>query len=117
MPELPDITVYVERTAALFGGSVLEDVRVASPFVLRSVDPPLAAVRGRVLRGCRRMGKRVVWELDGDLFLVFHLMIAGRFHVRPRGAKGGGKAALAAFDFPRATLPPLGGNGDENEER
>jgi formamidopyrimidine-DNA glycosylase len=104
MPELPDVTVYVERIAALYGGARLEDVRLGSPFLLRSVDPPISAARGARLLGCRRLGKRIVWELEGELFLVFHLMIAGRFHRKARGAKVGGRVALAAFDFPDSTL-------------
>ncbi len=104
MPELPDVTVYVERIRARYGGRRLEDVRVASPFVVRTVDPPLAEARGRTLEGVRRLGKRIVWALEGDLFLVFHLMIAGRFHEKKRGAKLAGRVALAAFDFPDATL-------------
>ena len=104
MPELPDVTVYVERTQALFAGQPLGDIRIASPFLLRSVDPPIATARGKRLRACRRLGKRIVWELEDDLFLVFHLMIAGRFHVRPLGAKAGGKVGLAAFDFAQSTL-------------
>lgn len=104
MPELPDVTVYVERTRALFGGARLAAVRVASPFLLRSVDPPLKVAEGRTLRDVRRLGKRIVWDLEDDLFLVFHLMIAGRWHLRPAGARLSGRAALAAFDFPSATL-------------
>jgi formamidopyrimidine-DNA glycosylase len=80
MPELPDVTVYVERLAALTGGAVLEKVRLKSPFLLRSVQPPLSAAQGRVVRGTRRLGKRIVIELEGELFLVLHLMIAGRLH-------------------------------------
>jgi formamidopyrimidine-DNA glycosylase len=104
MPELPDVTLYVERTAALFAGQPLEDICIASPFLLRSVEPPLAAARGRRLAGCRRLGKRIVWELEGELYLVFHLMIAGRFHLKPRLARPAARVGLAAFDFPTATL-------------
>lgn len=104
MPELPDVTVYVERLVALTGGSVLEKVRLKSPFLLRSVQPPLSAVHGRVVRGVRRLGKRIVFELDGELFLVLHLMIAGRLHWKAAGAALGGRISLAAFDFSTGTL-------------
>lgn len=104
MPEFPDIVVYVERLAALVGGRPLERVRLASPFLPRTVAPPLADAEGRTVRGVRRMGKRIVIELDGELFLVLHLMIAGRLHWRDAGAKVPGKVGLAAFDFPSGTL-------------
>ncbi|PKN57935.1 MAG: formamidopyrimidine-DNA glycosylase [Deltaproteobacteria bacterium HGW-Deltaproteobacteria-14] len=104
MPEYPDITVYVSRFRAVFGGQRLEAARVGSPFLLRSVVPPLSDAVGRRLTGVRRVGKRVVWELEGDLFLVFHLMIAGRFRMRERGVKLPGKVGLAAFDFERASV-------------
>jgi formamidopyrimidine-DNA glycosylase len=82
----------------------LEDVRLASPFVLRTADPPLTDARGKILRGVRRIGKRIVLALDGDLYLVIHLMIAGRFHWHRRGARSPGKVGLAAFDFPNGSL-------------
>lgn len=104
MPELPDITVYVERLTALVGSAVLEQVRLKSPFLLRSVSPPLSAVNGKVVRGLRRLGKRIVFELDGDLFLVLHLMIAGRLHWKKPGAALGGRISLAAFDFAAGSL-------------
>jgi formamidopyrimidine-DNA glycosylase len=104
VPELPDVTVYVEALEARILGARLERVRVSSPFVLRSVDPPLAAVLGATVRGLRRLGKRIVIALDGDLFLVIHLMIAGRLQWRPAGAKTPGKIGLAAFDFSTGTL-------------
>jgi formamidopyrimidine-DNA glycosylase len=104
VPELPDVTVYVERLRARYGGARLEDVRVGSPFLVRTVDPPIAAARGSTIVGVSRLGKRIVWELEGELFMVFHLMIAGRFHEKPRGAKVGGRVALAAFDFAERTL-------------
>ena len=104
MPELPDVTVYVERLGALVGGRRLEHVRLKSPFLLRSVDPPLTAAIGRVVRGVRRMGKRIVVDLDDDLHLVVHLMIAGRLRWRPRGAKLPGRIGLAAFDFAPGTV-------------
>jgi formamidopyrimidine-DNA glycosylase len=104
MPELPDITVYLERLQPRIVDQPLECVRLASPFFLRSVDPPLSEVQGKHIRGLRRLGKRVVWELEADQFAVFHLMIAGRFHWKPCGAKVPGKIGLAAFDFPTGTL-------------
>ncbi len=104
MPELPDIVVYVERLHAYIAGQPLEKVRVASPFVVRSFDPPLREAEGRTVVGPRRMGKRIVVALDGDLFLVVHLMIAGRLHWKPRGARVPGRVGLAAFDFPTGTL-------------
>jgi formamidopyrimidine-DNA glycosylase len=104
MPELPDITVYVERLTSLVGSAVLTGVRLKSPFLLRSVSPPLSAVNGRVVRGVRRLGKRIVLELEGDLFLVLHLMIAGRLHWKKPGAPLGGRISLAAFDFSAGSL-------------
>ncbi len=104
MPELPDVVVYVERLAALVLGRALERVRIAGPFLLRTVDPPLEAAHGRAVREVRRLGKRIVLGLEGDLYLVLHLMIAGRLHWRERGAKVPGKGGLAAFDFPNGTL-------------
>jgi formamidopyrimidine-DNA glycosylase len=104
MPELPDVAVYIEALEARVGGARLLGVRLASPFVLRSVEPPLAAAAGRAVVGLRRLGKRIVIELEGGLFLVIHLMIAGRLHWKPAGAKLGGKIALAAFDFSTGTL-------------
>ena len=104
MPELPDVTVYIEALEARILGERLERVRLASSFVLRSVDPPLAAVNGRRVVGLRRLGKRIVIALEGNLFVVIHLMIAGRLHWRPAGVKLGGKIGLAAFDFPSGTL-------------
>ena len=104
MPELPDVTVYVERLTALVGSSVLEQVRLKSPFLLRSVAPPLSAVNGKVVRGVRRLGKRIGFELDGELFLVLHLMIAGRLHWKKAGAPLTGRISLAAFDFAAGSL-------------
>src|SRR5207244_656509 len=86
------------------GGEELRRVRLASPFLLRTVDPPARAAEGRRVLGLRRLGKQIVFQLEGDLFLVLHLMIAGRLHWRPAGAKLAGKAALAAFDFSCGTL-------------
>ncbi|MBL8750873.1 MAG: formamidopyrimidine-DNA glycosylase [Planctomycetes bacterium] len=104
MPELPDVTVYRERIEALLGGQVLEAVRLRSPFLLRSVDPPLDALHGRTLRAVERLGKRIVFDFGDEMFLVLHLMIAGRLRWWPRERKLGGKMDLAAFDFPSGTL-------------
>lgn len=104
MPELPDITVYVEAIQHRIVGHVLERVRIASPFLLRSVEPPLQLIEGRRVTGAGRLGKRIVFELEADLFLVLHLMIAGRLRLRDRGVAIPGKAGLAAFDFDDATL-------------
>ena len=104
MPELPDVTVYIEALDARIGRARLEGVRLASPFVLRSVDPPLADAGGRDVIGISRLGKRIVIALAGDLFLVLHLMIAGRLHWKNPGARPPGKIGLAAFDFSTGTL-------------
>jgi formamidopyrimidine-DNA glycosylase len=104
MPELPDVVVYLEALDRRIVGQVLERVRIFSPFVLRSVEPPMAAVSGRRVVGLRRMGKRLVWALEGNLFLVIHLMIAGRLRWRPPGAKPPGRVGLAAFDFAGGAL-------------
>jgi formamidopyrimidine-DNA glycosylase len=104
MPELPDIVVYLEALAPRVVGQRLERVRLASPFLLRSVTPPLASAEGRSVVGLRRLGKRIVLALEGDLFLVLHLMVAGRLRWRPPGATVAKKVGLAAFDFPTGTL-------------
>lgn len=104
MPELPDVLLYIERLQALVGGHQLERIRLFSPFVLRSVDPPILEAQGRRVTGFQRIGKRIVFQLEGDLFLVFHLMIAGRFHWKPRSAKIPPRLGLAAFDFAAGTL-------------
>jgi formamidopyrimidine-DNA glycosylase len=104
MPELPDVELYLFALRPLVVGNALERVRLATPFLLRSVEPPLDAAVGRRVTGLRRIGKRIVWELEGDLFLVFHLMIAGRFKRRDAGAAIPRKVGLAAFDFAQATL-------------
>lgn len=104
MPELPDLTIYLETLAPRVLGEPLLGVRLASPFVLRSVSPPLATTAGREVVGLERLGKRLVFALAGEYFLVLHLMIAGRLHWQPPGDKLAGKTALAAFDFPRGTL-------------
>jgi len=104
MPELPDIVVYVERIAERVVGQPLEKVRLASPFLLRSVDPPIGEVTGKIVRALSRLGKRIVFELDDELFLVLHLMVSGRLKWLARGVKVPGKIGLAAFDFPTGTL-------------
>ena len=104
MPELPDITVYIEALASRVVGQPLQRIRIAKPFLLRSVDPPISAAEGKRVTGLRRMGKRIVLELEDDLFLVIHLMIAGRLRWLPAGGKVPGKIGLAAFDFPSGTL-------------
>jgi formamidopyrimidine-DNA glycosylase len=104
MPELPDLTVYIEALARRCEGQPLERIRVTGPSLLRSVDPPLSECEGRRVEGLRRLGKRIVFALEEERFLVFHLMIAGRFHWRPKGAKPSRKVGLAALDFPGGTL-------------
>lgn len=104
MPELPDVSVYVERLEALVGGEALEAVRLVSPFVLRTVEPPISAAEGRAVRSVRRLGKRIVLELEGELFVVIHLMIAGRLRWKKRGIAVPKKNGLAAFDFPSGSL-------------
>src|SRR5436189_6018443 len=104
MPELPDITIYLEALAPRIVGQPLERARVVSPSLLRTVDPPLAAAEGRKVVGLRRIGKRIVWEMEGGIFLVFHLMIAGRFKWRPRGTSPPARGGLASVDFPRGSV-------------
>jgi formamidopyrimidine-DNA glycosylase len=104
MPELPDIVVYLEGLRPRVVGRTLERVHLTSPFLLRTVDPPPAQVEGKTVRGLRRLGKRIVFELEDELFLVLHLMIAGRLHWAAPGAKPPGRVGLAAFDFPDGTL-------------
>ena len=104
MPELPDVTVYLEALDGRIRGARFERVRLLTPFLLRSVDPPLSAVVGKTVVGLRRLGKRLVIALEDELFLVIHLMIAGRLHWKPAGAKPPGKIGLAAFDFSTGTL-------------
>jgi formamidopyrimidine-DNA glycosylase len=104
MPELPDITVYLERLRPRIEGQALQKIELASPFLLRSVEPPLDEFVGRPIRELRRLGKRIVWRFDDELFLILHLMIAGRLHWKPPGAKLPGKVGLAAFRFPNGTL-------------
>jgi formamidopyrimidine-DNA glycosylase len=104
MPELPDVTVYLEALDARIRGARLVGVRLANPFVLRSVDPSPAEVTGRAVTGLRRLGKRIVIALDGELFILIHLMIAGRLHWKEAGARLPGKIGLAALDFTTGTV-------------
>jgi formamidopyrimidine-DNA glycosylase len=104
MPELPDITVYLEALERFVLGRTLERVRIASPFLLRTFDPPVEAVQGKPVRALRRLGKRIAIGLDDELWLVVHLMIAGRLHWKSAGAKVPAKVGLAAFDFKNGTL-------------
>ncbi len=104
MPELPDVVVYVEALEARIVGAVLEKIRLANPFLLRSVDPPLSTATGKRVLGVRRYGKRIAIALEDDLFLVIHLMIAGRLRWREPGTKLPGRLGLAAFDFSTGTL-------------
>jgi formamidopyrimidine-DNA glycosylase len=104
MPELPDIVVYLDCLKPRIAGQPIERIRLASPFVLRSVDPPIGAAEGRRVSSLGRLGKRIVLGLEGDLFVVLHLMIAGRLRWRDRGAAIPGKIGLAAFDFPTGSL-------------
>ncbi|MGH7306110.1 MAG: Fpg/Nei family DNA glycosylase [Candidatus Rokuibacteriota bacterium] len=104
MPELPDVAIYIEALEARIAGATLARVRLASPFLLRSVDPPIAQAAGRHVIGLRRLGKRIVIGLESDTFLILHLMIAGRLHWKAAGAKPPGKIGLAAFDFSTGTL-------------
>lgn len=104
MPELPDVVVYLECLERRVAGRALHQVRVSSPFLLRSVEPPLAHAEGRTVRGLRRLGKRLVFDLGDELFLVLHLMIAGRLHWKAPGALPPGRVGLAAFDFAGGTL-------------
>jgi formamidopyrimidine-DNA glycosylase len=104
VPELPDIAAYISALESRIVRQPVERVRLASPFLLRTAQPPVANVEGRVVRELRRIGKRIAIGVEGDLWLVLHLMIAGRLHWRPQGAKLAGRQSLAAFDFPRGSL-------------
>ena len=104
MPELPDITAYIVALEPRIVGKRLERVRLGTPFLLRTANPPLTDAEGRTVRELRRIGKRIAIGLDGDLWLVLHLMIAGRLHWRAAGAKLAGKNMLAAFDFADGSL-------------
>lgn len=104
MPELPDIEAYIAALETRISGRPLERVRLASPFLLRTIRPPLTEIEGRSVQQLARIGKRIAIGLDNDLWLVLHLMIAGRLHWRPRDARLSGRQQLAAFDFPESSL-------------
>jgi formamidopyrimidine-DNA glycosylase len=104
MPELPDITVYIEAIEQRIVGHTLDKIRITNPFLVRSVDPPVTDAEGKRVTGVRRVGKRIALGFDGDLWIVIHLMIAGRFRWLPAGAKIPGKLGLAAFDFDNGSL-------------
>lgn len=104
MPEYPDVTVYIEALTERVLNQPIQNIRIGSPFVLRSFDPPIGSAEGKKVVGLRRMGKRIVFELEDELYLVVHLMIAGRFHWKPRGARIARKYGQAAFDLPNGTL-------------
>ncbi len=104
MPELPDIAAYITALELRIVAQPLDRVRLASPFLLRTAQPPIKSVEGRVVRELRRIGKRIAIGVEDDLWLVLHLMIAGRLHWRPTGAKLAGRNSLASFDFPNGSL-------------
>lgn len=104
MPEYPDIVVYIERLESLVCGLSLEQVRFTSPFLLRTAEPPIDAIKGRIVQGFKRLGKRIVFIFEKDFFLVLHLMIAGRLHWKKPACKIPGKIGLAAFDFANGSL-------------
>ena len=104
MPELPDVTVYIEALNERVLNQPIQKIRIGSPFVLRSFDPPIGAAEGKKVLEFRRLGKRIVFVLEDELYLIVHLMIAGRFHWKPKGAKIARKYGQAAFDFPDGTL-------------
>ena len=104
MPEFPDVTVYIEALNERVLNQPIQRIRIGSPFILRSVAPPIGNAAGKMVLALRRLGKRIVFELEDALFLVVHLMIAGRFHWKPKAAKLARKYGQAAFDFPRGTL-------------
>ena len=104
MPELPDVTVYIEALHERVLHQPIQKIRIGSPFIVRSYDPPIREAEGKKVLGLRRLGKRVVLELEDELFLIVHLMIAGRFHWKPKGAKIARKYGQAALDFPHGTL-------------
>ncbi|HEY9180531.1 MAG TPA: DNA-formamidopyrimidine glycosylase family protein, partial [Candidatus Baltobacteraceae bacterium] len=104
MPELPDIAAYIHALEPRIAGRTLQRVRAGSPFVVRTAQPPLTSLEGRAVREIRRIGKRIALGVDGDLWLVVHLMIAGRLHWRAPGAKLAGRNALASIDFADGSL-------------
>jgi formamidopyrimidine-DNA glycosylase len=104
MPELPDVTVYIEALGERVLNQPIQRIRIGSPFVVRTFDPPIKEIECKKILSLRRMGKRIVIELEDDLFLIVHLMIAGRLHWKPKGAKIARKYGQAAIDFPNGTL-------------
>ena len=104
MPELPDVMLYLHALAPRVVDRRIAGVRLASPFLLRSIDPPLATIEGRTVTGLRRLGKRIVFDIEEDLFLIVHLMIAGRFRWKPPASRIPGKVGLCALDFEHGTL-------------
>ncbi len=104
MPELPDITIYVEALERRVLGEAVVDIRIRSPFLLRTFDPPLKSVNGKAVQKVRRLGKRIALGFDDELWLVLHLMIAGRLHWKPVGVKLLGKSSLASFEFTQGSL-------------
>ena len=104
MPELPDIVAYIHALESRIVAQPIQQIRLASPFLLRTAEPPITEVEGHAVRELRRIGKRIAIGVEGDLWLVVHLMIAGRLHWRQRGAKLAGRQSLAAFDFPNGSL-------------
>jgi len=104
VPELPDIAAYISALEPRIVAQPIERMRLASPFLLRTAQPPISSVEGRIVRELRRIGKRIAIGIEGDLWLVLHLMIAGRLHWRPRGAQLKGRQSLAAFDFSNGSL-------------
>src|SRR5581483_2249278 len=104
MPELPDITAYIRALDTRIVGQLIDKIRLASPFLLRTAEPPIEEAVGRPVRELRHIGKRIAIGVEGDLWLVLHLMIAGRLHWKQAGAKLGGRQSLAAFDFPNGSL-------------
>jgi len=104
MPELPDIVAYIHALESRIVAQPIQQIRLANPFLLRTTEPSISEVEGHVVRELRRIGKRIVIGVEGDLWLVLHLMIAGRLHWRQRGAKLAGRQSLAAFDFPNGSL-------------
>jgi formamidopyrimidine-DNA glycosylase len=104
MPELPDVTVYIEALLERVLNQPIQKIRIGSPFIVRSFDPPVREAEGKKVLGLHRLGKRIVFELEDDLFLIVHLMIAGRFHWKPKGAKIARRYGQAAFDFANGTL-------------
>src|SRR5438105_2552826 len=103
MPEIPDIVIYLEQLKPRVQGQILNKIRIASPFLLRSVDPPITELEGRRIQDLKRIGKRIVFAFDADLFLILHLMIAGRLHWKPPDSKLPAKVGLAAFSFAHGT--------------